>query len=78
MKRQADRHLRTPKRPRDPNQLAKMIVDIATGDVSELPAKNAAAQDRGRSGGQARSAKIGPERRSEIARDAAAKRWAKP
>jgi hypothetical protein len=25
-----------PKRPRDPNQLAKLIVDIATGEVEEV------------------------------------------
>jgi hypothetical protein len=24
-----------PKRPRDPNQLAKMIVDIATGEIGD-------------------------------------------
>ena len=26
----------TPKRPRDPNQLAKSIIDIATGQKSEV------------------------------------------
>jgi hypothetical protein len=26
-----------PKRPRDPNQLAKLIVDLVTGDVTEPP-----------------------------------------
>jgi hypothetical protein len=26
---------KSPKRPRDPNQLAKLITDIATGDASE-------------------------------------------
>jgi hypothetical protein len=27
--------LNTPKRPRDPNQLGKMIVDLATGERQE-------------------------------------------
>lgn len=31
----------------------------------------------GKAGGQARAAALSPERRSEIARDAARKRWAK-
>ncbi len=26
---------KTPKRPRDPNQLAKLMVDFATGEVDE-------------------------------------------
>jgi hypothetical protein len=26
---------KTPKRPRDPNQLAKLITDIATGDAED-------------------------------------------
>lgn len=70
----------TPKRPRDPNQLAKLIVDIATGDQTEtLPQpKDEAAQSMGRKGGAARAASMTPERRAEIARKAAAKRWAKP
>ena len=70
----------TPKRPRDPNQLAKLIVDIASGDQTDtLPQpKDAAAQAMGRKGGAARSASMTPERRAEIARKAAEKRWAKP
>jgi hypothetical protein len=28
---------RSRKRPRDPNQLAKLIVDIATGEVEDMP-----------------------------------------
>jgi hypothetical protein len=50
---------RTPKRPRDPNQLGKLIVDILTGQVEDavqVPApeaqqKNAAAVALGRMGG---------------------------
>ncbi len=44
-----------PKRPRDPNQLAKLIVDIATGeaeDVNPDAGKNRAAVELGRKGGQ--------------------------
>jgi hypothetical protein len=74
------------KRPRDPNQLAKLIVDIATGQVEDKPDQRAedankdpAAVSLGRrgglKGGNARAAKLSPEQRSEIAKRAAAKRW---
>ncbi len=74
-------------RPRDPNQLAKLIIDIATGQVEDKPeprpedaAKDPAAVSLGRrgglKGGKARAAAMTPERRAEIARKAAAKRWA--
>ena len=73
-----------PKRPRDPNQLAKSIVDIATGQVSDKDpdsGKDPAAVSLGRrgglKGGKARAAKLTPEQRSEIAKKAAAKRWKK-
>ena len=69
---------KAPKRPRDPNQLAKLILDLATGQEEEQPIKDAGAQARGSTGGRARAANVSPERRSEIARGAAAKRWAKP
>lgn len=42
------------KRPRDTNQLAKFITDIATGEVKEVApneGKNPAAVSLGRSGG---------------------------
>lgn len=69
-----------PKRPRDPNQLARMIVDLATGDASDpQPSADAAAAELGRrgglKGGRARADAMSPERRQEIARKAAAKRW---
>ena len=69
------------KRPRDPNQLAKSIVDIATGAVPDRPptpeeqGKDPAAAALGRKGGAARAAKMSPERRAEIAKQGAAKRW---
>jgi hypothetical protein len=74
---------RSRKRPRDSNQLGKLIVDIATGEAQEAdtPAedKNPAAVELGRKGGlkggKARAAKMTPEERSEAARRAAAARW---
>ena len=68
------------KRPRDPIQLGKLIVDIATGQVQEeqeLDAKGKAAVARGRRGGPARAQALTPEQRSEIARAAAQARWKK-
>jgi len=65
-----------PKRPRDPNQLAKLIVDIATGEDQTEPAIHEV--DRGKvKGGEGRAAKLEPSRRTEIAREAAKKRWAR-
>jgi hypothetical protein len=69
-----------PARPRDANQLAKLMLDIATGDVEPAPAvKNPHAVELGRrgglKGGAARAASLTPEQRSEIAKKAAAKRW---
>jgi hypothetical protein len=63
---------KTPTRPRDPNQLAKLIVDIATGDVSESAAEVA---PRGRAGGKARAEILPSTRRVEIAQKAAKTRW---
>jgi hypothetical protein len=66
-------------RPRDPIQLGKLIVDIATGQVQELeetPAEKRA-RGAGKKGGPARAASLTPEQRSEIARVAAAARWKK-
>ena len=64
-------------RPADANQLAKLITDIATGEAEDAPAKDEAAVALGRKGGQKRAANMTPERRAEIARKAAAKRWEK-
>jgi hypothetical protein len=75
---------RSSKRPRDANQLAKFITDVATGAV-ELPktddGKDPAAVALGRKGGlkggRARADSLSAKRRAEIARKAAAKRWSK-
>ena len=52
---------------------------IATGEIEEDvdDGKDKAAQALGRKGGKARAEKMSPERRSEIAKKAAAKRWGK-
>ena len=54
-----------PKRPRDANQLAKMVVDMTTGqernDSFDKPSSRA-------KGGNARAKSLSAERRSEIAR----------
>lgn len=70
------------KMPRDPNQLAKMVVDMAYGEAEpepEKPAKNPAAVALGRlggaKGGKARAASLTKEQRVEIARKAATARW---
>ena len=68
-----------PKRPRDTNQLAKMIVDLSTGDETEpeLSPKAKAGRLGGLKGGDARAKKLTPAQRSEIARLAALARWKK-
>jgi hypothetical protein len=69
------------KRPRDPNQLAKFIVDVATGEVEdrdptpEEQGKDPAAVALGKRGGAARAAKLTPEQRRQAARRAAQRRW---
>jgi hypothetical protein len=70
---------KTPKRPRDPNQLAKLIVDIATGEVSEPEPTTfeKRASTAGSKGGPARAKALTPAQRSEIASVAASARWKK-
>lgn len=65
-----------PKRPRDANQLAKFIVDVATGEAEEVT-KAEGQRKGGLSGGPARAKALSPDERSEIARVAAAARWKK-
>jgi len=68
-----------PKRPRDPNQLAKLMIDIATGedDQPEKSATEKRASKAGAVGGPARAKALTPAQRSEIASAAAAARWKK-
>lgn len=69
------------KRPRDPIALAKLIGDIATGQVEDRvkESKDPAAVELGRrgglKGGKARSARLSDEERREAARHAAQSRW---
>jgi hypothetical protein len=76
--------LRKAKRLRDANQLAKLVVDLATGEAASSAVangKNPAAVALGRlgglKGGKARAAKLTPERRADIARQAAQARYGK-
>jgi len=71
-----------PKRPRDPNQLGKLIVDLSTGKAAEAEAPPDTpavefARSGGLKGGIARAAALSDERRREIARLAAKSRWGK-
>ena len=65
------------KRPADVIGAAVTVAKIATGEIEETTddGKNKAAVELGRKGGKARSAKMTPERRAEIAKKAAVKRW---
>jgi len=75
----------TPKRPRDPNQLGKAIIDIATGQkpdrdpTPEEQGKDPRAVQRGRlggvTGGKVRAANLTKDRRVAIAKKAAKIRW---
>ncbi len=64
-----------PKPPRDPNQLAKLIVDIAIGEVEDAESDSKRRQHPHSAGGL----KGGPARakRREIAKAAARSRWGK-
>jgi len=66
------------KRPADAIGAAIMVGRIATGEVEDEQdeLKSAAAQ-LGSKGGKKRAENMTPERRKEIAKKAAAKRWAK-
>lgn len=69
------------KRPADVIGAAIMVAKIATGEIEEKSppddGKDKAAQALGKKGGAARAKAMTPERRAEIARKAAAKRWGK-
>lgn len=62
---------------KDINQLAKFITDIATGDSEGTKKEDTPVKGRsgGLVGGKARADKLTPERRAEIAKKAAEKRW---
>lgn len=68
-----------PKRPADVVSNAVHVMKVLTGEADEAEpvddGKDPAAKELGAKGGAARAAKMTPERRSEIARKAASKRW---
>jgi hypothetical protein len=73
---------RSRKPPRDPSQLGKLVVDIATGkpddqapDDGKDPAAVALGRKGGLKGGKARAAKMTAEERRESAQRAARARW---
>ena len=69
---------RKKKQPEDTNLLAFEIVEEATAaDESKNPAAVALGKLGGKKGGLARAKKLSKKRRQEIARQAAAARWAK-
>lgn len=67
------------KRPRDPNQLGKLVVDIATGQVEDQAPEAKPVHQGGRrgglKGGPARAQALDPAERSRTARVAAKARW---
>jgi hypothetical protein len=69
-----------PKRPRDPNQLGKLIVDLSVGEAKEQASPEetavvAFARLGGLKGGAARAASLSGEERKRIAKNAAEARW---
>ncbi len=68
------------KRPADVIGAAIMVAKIATGEIEETiedDGKDPAAKALGRKGGAARAKSMSPERRADIAKRAAEKRWKK-
>ena len=70
---------RTP-RPRDPVQLGKLMVDIATGAVPDAvdDGRSVSAAKAGRQGGEARARSLDAKERVKIARVGAKARWKEP
>lgn len=69
------------KRPRDLNQLAKLVVDIASGEIEDPVSEKMRSSQvlrgtaGGLRGGKARADSLSPQDRSAIARKAAQARW---
>ena len=71
------------KRPKDTNQLAKMIAAMATGEIEadtvaddgKNPAAVALGRLGGLKGGKARAESLSKKKRTEIAKKAATARW---
>ena len=66
------------RRPGDAFQRARMVARIATGEIEDNPAPEPpTASEMGQKGGAARAKSLDPERRRQIAKKAAEKRWGK-
>lgn len=74
--------------PRDPNQRAKATVDATDAILDKWPESEPVSQGKdpervargklgGAKGGKLRAEKLTPERRAEIARNAAEARWSR-
>ena len=66
------------KRPADVIGMSVKVMRIATGEETEAPETDrvkSAAAELGAKGGKARAAKMTPEKRIEVARAAARRRW---
>ena len=68
-----------PKRPRDTNKLAKLIVDLSTGEATEQlqPREPPRGRPGGLKGGVIRAQNLSPQKRVQIAKKAAKARWIK-
>ena len=66
------------KRPADAVGLAVLVGRIATGEIEDVApddGKDPAAKALGAKGGRARASSLSPDRKAEIATNAAATRW---
>jgi len=66
------------RRPADVIGNAVHVMRVLTGEIEDAPeddGKDPAAKALGRRGGVARASKMTPERRAEIAKNAAVQRW---
>lgn len=68
---------KSPKRPTDVNQLAKRIVDLATGEAHDPSSEPPDTVKRAAKGGDARARKLTKAERQAIAKKGAAARWKK-
>ncbi len=65
-----------PNRPKDSNQLGKLVVDLATGNATESYKKNEIAAAKGRKGGTARARSMSRTESSQHGALMAKARWA--
>lgn len=65
------------KRPADVIGTAVMVARIATGEIEDKIPNKSTAAELGSKGGKARANRLSPEKRKEIAKRAAKRRWAK-